>query len=94
MIEVDESGCWLWTGWTDDWGYGAVKMGGVVRKAHRVMFEIVMGRPPADGLYICHTCDVPACVNPAHLWEGTPSDNARDREAKNRGRWAVRAVRS
>jgi hypothetical protein len=51
--------------------------------ASRYSHELVNGPAPADK-FVCHHCDVPACVNPAHLYLGTAKDNARDASARGR----------
>lgn len=78
--------CWRWLGHGSGYkGYGGVWYGRRQRLAHRVAWEISRG-PIPDGLCVCHTCDNPGCVNPAHLWIGTNADNVRDRTAKGRTR--------
>lgn len=79
--KVDMSGdCWHWIAARTSGGYGTIDN----RYAHRVSWEIAHG-PIPDGLLVCHHCDIPVCVNPAHLFLGTTADNMRDRDAKGRG---------
>lgn len=79
--------CWLWTGAGDGRGrYGRVmsRPGGALF-AHRVSWMLCNGAIP-EGMFICHRCDNPPCVNPAHLFLGTQADNLRDMREKGRSR--------
>ena len=53
-------------------------------RAHRFSLMLKLGREIRPGYWACHTCDNPACVNPSHLYEGTPQDNARDCDNRRR----------
>jgi hypothetical protein len=81
---VDKSGdCWLWTKGCYWSGYGSFAWKGRSRPTHRIAWEITHG-PIPDGLHVLHRCDVRRCVNPAHLFLGTESDNHRDKVRKGR----------
>lgn len=82
-----ETGCWIWSGAISTVGYGRVWWREAIRQAHRAVYEEIHGPQPATVL-ICHTCDVRTCVNPAHLWAGSPLDNMQDCSTKKRNpRW-------
>ena len=80
------SGCWLWIGSKWSCGYGRISRRGEEGQAHRLSWRLFHGPIPV-GLFVCHTCDTPACVNPEHLFLGTSRDNALD--AKHKGRLAT-----
>lgn len=84
--KVDKRGpdeCWPWIGFCKPSGYGQFWWDGTMRQAHRVAWILTRGEIP-DGLYACHHCDNPPCVNPAHLWLGTRAENRRDQGEKGR----------
>lgn len=83
-IPVTESGCWLWLGkYATEHptlgAYGSYKSD----SAHRYSYKLYKG-PIPKGMYVCHTCDVRECVNPDHLFLGSPTHNHRDMILKGR----------
>ena len=79
---IKSNSCWIWSASKDKKGYGNfrnIKM----ERAHRFSYETYKGPIPED-MYVCHSCDVPSCVNPDHLWLGTAKDNSQDRDKKGR----------
>lgn len=75
--------CWEWIASFGSTGYGQFMVRGKVFKEHRFAFLISKGDVP-NGLFVCHRCDNPKCVNPAHLFTGTHTDNEHDKHRKNR----------
>lgn len=75
--------CWRWTARRNANGYGTLKVNGRQWLAHRVAWALTVGTDPGP-LLVCHHCDNPGCVNPAHLFVGTASDNAQDMVRKGR----------
>lgn len=82
-----ENGCWAWTAWTNNHGYGTLGD----EYAHRISWRLHFGEIP-DGMRVLHRCDNPPCVRPDHLFLGTPKDNNADMSAKGRSTWGERSA--
>jgi hypothetical protein len=76
-------GCWEWTGYRGEQGYGVFSLGGKNHRAHRFSYAHNVG-PVRSGQMVCHRCDNPSCVRPDHLFLGSGKDNAADCIAKGR----------
>lgn len=91
-VEMRPSGCWEWTGRRDSRGYGRISAPRGLHPrdrrpalgAHRLSWEMLNGQIPA-GLFVCHHCDNPPCVNPFHMFLGDARLNGQDMAAKGRG---------
>lgn len=77
-------GCIVWTGYADPNGYGRVSYKGKSCYAHVVAFILTRGVEPEN--WVLHHCDKPNCVRGDHIYDGTPKDNARDRDERTYNR--------
>jgi hypothetical protein len=83
--ERQKNGCLLWTG-ARVGKYGDLYWKGRRTRPHIVSFKMHHGRIP-KGKWVCHTCDTPLCIEPSHLFAGTPRQNTQDAIAKGRYRF-------
>lgn len=79
------NGCIEWLGCKLPAGYGLFRIPGTRKNmlAHRWAYEERFG-PVPYGLFVCHHCDNPKCVNTEHLFAGQPKDNVQDMIQKGR----------
>ena len=85
--------CWIWTATKHESGYGLFRIRGTstMMRAHRMSWSLNHG-PIPDGMYVCHHCDNPACVNPAHLFVSSQKGNVADCVKKGRRRYSSGAL--
>ncbi len=80
--EKIDNGCWLYKKSTSG-AYGKIRWNKKWYSAHRVSYEVFKG-PIEQGKWVCHSCDTPKCINPDHLFIGSPSENRKDAVNKKR----------
>ena len=89
-------GCLEWQAGRLPKGYGRLRVGARRVTASRLALEWKLGRELRPGMFALHTCDNPPCYLPDHLYEGTRSDNERDKWTPERAAYlaAIRATRA
>lgn len=81
---IDNNGCWLRNSKKDKSLYATASYRGKIYVLSRLALAAWKQMPLDSRFQACHTCDIPGCFNPEHLFTGTPGDNRKDMEKKYR----------
>lgn len=81
------NGCVEWMGCRDKDGYGKIYVNGKHTRCHVLSYLLFVGDVP-KGMFVCHHCDNPSCINPKHLFVGTHTANMHDMLKKGRDNYA------
>jgi hypothetical protein len=82
---LTSSGCMEWQGARNQQGYGRAGINKKLWTIPRAIYTYLIGGSIPKGMFVCHSCDNPPCINPEHLWLGTRQENNADSVKK--GRW-------
>lgn len=83
VMPEPNTGCWIWLAHCYKNGYGQFHIKRHPHLAHRISYTLFRGEIPG-GMFVCHQCDMPQCVNPEHLFLGTHEENMDDARKKGR----------
>lgn len=89
----EASGCREWVGAMFPQGYGRLMIDRRPAKAHRTSFILNKGPIPV-GMFVCHRCDNPKCIEPSHLFLGDDISNSADKAEKGRAKKKLDAARA
>lgn len=87
--KVSSSGCWECSNRGLSAGYPQMKYREAYQKIHRIMLSWFVG-PLESGQQACHTCDNRKCINPSHIYLGTPKTNSTDMANRGRSTWGMK----